>query len=203
MNEAFINVTGSKFVNNTAENAGGVLFTPNYRSSHKDNYNILIFKRSIFCNNKAINSGGAFTLLGNDLTTLLESEFTHNNANIGGVIYLLTANNLTINYSNLSYNSAKTDGGVIYSSDQNVLTISNSKLHFNYADNNGGVLIQTELSIEGRNCSFIGNRANSGGVVNASESQVNICSQSALLANNTAGDWRGYLFIYSSSQVSQ
>ena len=153
----------SRFMNNTAGNSGGVLYTPLYHYANV----VINLKASYFINNSGI-SGGAIAMLSNATVTVTESILTHNNGIRGGAIYALIGNIFTANYcSNFSHNLAKSDGGMIYSENQNRLEFKNCELSFNKADNNGGVvclLFQSELNITGDNC-FIGNQAHSGGVV--------------------------------------
>ena len=188
LDEGDADIMASSFVNNTAGNIGGVLYVPN--CAYKDH---ITLAGSTFHSNHAT-SGGVIALLANDNLTVTESIFSYNNAIRGGAIYLLIGNKLTVKYSNFSHNSANSDGGVIYSADQNIQTVGNSTLNYNRADNNGGVLcslFQTELTITGDNCTFIGNQGYRGGVVYASESKINVYSRTLLLANNTAVDAGG------------
>ena len=140
-------------------------------------------------------------MLSNATVAVTESSFTHNNAIRGGAMYALIDNNLTASYSNFSHNLAKSDGGMIYSEDQNRLEFKNCELDFNRADNNCGVvclLFQSQLNITGDNC-FIGNQAHSGGVVYASESIINIHSQTLLMVNNTAIESGGAVYLAAAS----
>ena len=195
LNEGFIEETASRFMSNTAGNSGGVLYTPLHNYAH-----VIKLETSYFINNSAI-SGGAVAVLSNATVTVTESNFTHNNAFRGGAIYALIGNNFTAIYSNFSHNLAKSDGGMICSENQNRLEFKNCELDFNRADNNGGVIclpFQSELNITGDNC-FIGNQAHTGGVVYASESIINIHSQTLLMANNTAIESGGAVYLAAAS----
>ena len=190
LNGGSIKVTASRFMNNTAKNSGGVLYTPLHRYEH-----VMKLETSYLNNNNAI-SGGAIAILSNATIILTESIFTHNNAIRGGAIYLLIGNDLIASYSYFFHNLAKSDGGVIYSEDQSRLKFKNCELNFNRAERNGGVvclLFQSELNISGDNC-FIGNLARSGGVAYASESTINIQSQTLLMTNNTAIETGGAVY---------
>ena len=196
LDEGDVNITTSSFVNNTAGNIGGVLYVPSY--AYKDH---IALAGSTFHSNRAT-SGGVIALLSNDNLIVTESTFSYNNAIRGGAIHLLIGNKLTVKYSNFSHNSANSDGGVIYSADQNKLTVSNSTLNFNTAGNNGGVLcslFQTKLTITGETCTFIGNQGHRGGVVYASESKIIVYSQILLMANNTAIDDGGAVYLSSTN----
>ena len=168
---------------------GGVVYVL-YSSS------ISVYNCDIF-NNKAAD-GGVIAMLISDVLTVTETVFTHNNANKGGVIYLQAGNTVNVDGSYLSHNSANIDGGVIYSENENKLSTSNSNFNHNVAENNGGVvcsLMQTELSIGGDECNFVGNVAHSGGVVYATESRVDVHSQSVLMDNNTASETGGAIHL--------
>ena len=191
LNGGNVEVTASRFMNNMARNSGGVLYMPFHHYAH-----VIKLETSHFINNSAI-SGGAIAMFFNDTVIVTESIFTHNNAVRGGAMYALTDNNLTADYSNFFYNSAKTDGGVIYSENQNRLKFTNCALNFNRADNNGGVvflLLQSELNITEENY-FIGNQARSGGVAYTSKSTTNINSQTLMMANNTATETGGAVYL--------
>ena len=195
-----INVTNSSFDSNKAGNDGGVvylyggfsydvLFMPIFRN--------ITLKGSTFYNNKAT-SGGVIAAFANEFLVLTECILGYNNANSGGAIILLTGNTLMVNYCNFTHNSANVDGGVAYSGDHNNMTFSNNVLEFNGADRNGGalcLLIQTKLTITDNN-SFIGNKAHSGGVIYASESNVNVHCQTLQIVNNTAMDTGGAMHLF-------
>ena len=189
-----ITVGNSSFDNNVAGRDGGVVYGSNTNVVHT--YHIT------FHSNQAT-SGGVIALLANNNLIVTESIFSYNNAIRGGAIHLLIGNKLTVKYSNFSHNSANSDGGVIYSADQNKVIVGNSTLNFNRADNNGGVLcsfFQTELTITGDNCTFIGNRGHRGGVVYASErSKIIVYSRILLMANNTAIDAGGAVHLSSAN----
>ena len=191
LNDGSLEVTASKFSSNTARNSGGVLYIPLHYNTR-----VMQLETSHFINNSAI-SGGAIAMFSNAAVTVTETIFTHNNAIRGGAMYALIGNNLTANYSNFSHNSAKSDGGVIYSENQNRLKLTNCELNFNRADSNGGVvclLSQSEFNITEDN-SFIGNHARSGGVAYISESTTNINSQTLMMANNTAIETGGAVYL--------
>ena len=190
-----IQVIASNFMNNTARNSGGVLLcVPLY--SYKQ---CITFARNFFLNNKAIASGGAVALFASCSLTVTNNTFRHNSANRGGVMYLQRGVNVTIYYSTFMYNSANNDGGVIYSEYQNHLTIDSN---INGASDCGGVFyssIKTELfTISDNVCIFSGNQAHRGGVIYANESnlKVNVHSQTLLMANNTAVDIGGAVYLF-------
>ena len=60
----------SRFMNNTAGNSGGVLYTPLYHYAH-----VINLKASYFINNSGI-SGGAIAMLSNGTVTVTESILT-------------------------------------------------------------------------------------------------------------------------------
>ena len=192
LNKARIKVSTSSFVHNTAVNSGGVASTLIQLFQ-----NHMTFEQTHFQHNKAF-SGGVIAMGRNDMVSVSRSTFTNNSAVTGGVVYLLTGNELTVNHSTFSHNSADSDGGVFHSGSDNRLVLKDSTLTYNRAKNNGGVicsLIQTELNITGDNCTFVGNQAQNGGAVYASESGVTVCSKSLLMSNNSAVESGGAMYL--------
>ena len=199
LNQGHIQVTKSKFVNNTAKSMGGVLYSAplHHHDHHSTPVVIIKLENSYFIKNSAL-SGGAIAILSNVAVTLVGCNFTHNYATIGGAMYALTDNDLVANCSCFFHNSAKSDGGMIYSEKQNRLSFNNCELNFNRANNNGGsacLLFQSEINISGES-SFVGNQAHSGGIIHARGSSVNIYSQSLLMVNNSAIDTGGAIDMY-------
>ena len=192
LNKGRIKVNASRFEHNTAVNSGGVASTliQLFQS-------YMTFEQSHFQHNRAF-SGGVITMGRNDLVTVSRSVFTNNSAVRGGVVYLQRGNKLTVNNSSFSHNSADTDGGVFYSDFHNSLVLKDSALTYNRAEKNGGVicsLIQTQLNIIGDNCTFVGNQAQNGGAVYASDSGVTVCSKSLLMSNNSAVESGGAMYL--------
>ncbi len=198
VNEGVVEISACRFVNNTAESIGGVL----YATSNDQIHHITLIGNT-FDGNRAT-SGGVISLLSNDNLTVMESAFSYNSAVRGGIIHLLMQNKLTLKHSNFSHNSASSDGAVVYSADQNVLIVNNCTFNFNRAGNNGGVLcllFQTELNITGQNCAFIGNRGHKGGVIYASKSTINAHCQALLLASNRAIGNGGAIYLLGANSV--
>ena len=128
-----IYVRESKFVLNSAESSGGVLFTTNYiRNS------TVTVQKSSFHNNSAVKHGRVIALITNSVLALSENVFTYNYAKTG-ILHFDTGNKLIIENSTFSYNSATDDGGVIFSRNHNILRINTSSLTCNRASNSGGV----------------------------------------------------------------
>ena len=192
LNDGVIRALTSRFVNNTAIESGGVLYTPSYDYEHVFNV-----ENCMFVNNSA-RSGGAIAVLYNASVTVTASTFIQNNAIRGGAIYLLINCHLLASYSNFSHNSAKRDGGMIFSENRNLLRFESCKLNFNRADNNGGaicLLFQGELHIEENDNYFIGNQArHSGGAVYISESTMNISCRNLLIVENSAKKAGGAIY---------
>ena len=107
LNDGIIKASTSRFVNNTAIESGGVLYTPSYDYEHVFN-----LENCFFINNSA-NSGGAIAVLYNASVTVITSTFIQNNAIRGGAIYLLINYHLLASYSNFSHNLAKSNDGTI------------------------------------------------------------------------------------------
>ena len=79
-----------------------------------------------------------------------------------------------------------------------MLRINTSSLTCNGASNSGGVFLllnKTRLTVNGASSTFIGNKALNGGVMYASDSQVDILSQNLLTANNRANGYGGALYL--------
>ena len=198
INEGIVEMTAYRFVNNTAESIGGALYTIANDYMHN-----IILVGNTFNDNRA-NSGGVISLLSKDILTVVESAFSYNSAVRGGIIHLLMQNKLTLKHSNFSHNSVSSDGGVIYSADQNILIVSSCTFKFNRAENNGGVLcllFQTDLTINGENCTFIGNQGHKGGAIYASESEINAHCQALLLANSRAIGNREAIYLLSANAI--
>ena len=192
--EGDVYVKASNFVNNTAMNSGGVLCTLFHDSEIEDNVTL---EKSIFISNTA-HSGGAIASFSQALLKTVENKFDSNNAQQGGTFYLQRGITLIIMYSNFSNNSANGDGGVVYSSEQNSIMISNSTLKFNTARINGGVFYSVskdEMTMTGDYCTFVGNQANNGGVIHATDSKVHIQSQTLLMVNNVAMKMGGVIYL--------
>ena len=197
LNKGRIKVTASTFKNNTAVNSGGVVATfTQFFQNH------MTFEQSDFQHNRAF-SGGVIAIVANDLVAVSTSTFSNNSAARGGVIYLQTENDLTVNHSTFSHNSADNDGGVFYSGNHNRLALKNSEFTYNNAENNGGVVcsfFQTKFNITSDyNCSFVGNQAQNGGAVYASESRVTVLSKSLLMSNNSAVESGGAMYLFKSN----
>ena len=192
LNKGGIKVNASSFEHNTAVNSGGVASTLIQLFQ-----NNMTFEQSHFQHSRAF-GGGVITMGRNDLVTVSRSAFTDNSAVRGGVVYLQTGNKLTVNNSTFSHNSADNDGGVFYSGNHNRLVLKDSTLTYNRAENNGGVIcsfIQTQFNITGDNCTFVGNQAQNGGAVYASESGVTVHSKSLLMSNNSAVESGGAMYL--------
>ena len=128
-----IYVRESKFVLNSAESSGGVLFTTNYiRNS------TVTVQKSSFHNNTAVKHDRVIALITNSVLALSENVFTYNYAKTG-ILHFDIGNKLIIENSTFSYNSATDDGGVIFSRNHNILRINTSNLTCNRASNSGGV----------------------------------------------------------------
>ena len=71
LNEGFVKAAESKFMNNTARNSGGVLYTPLHLSTH-----VIKLEKNYFVNNSAI-SGGAIAVFSNDVVTYNDRKYFH------------------------------------------------------------------------------------------------------------------------------
>ena len=182
----------SNFLSNTAGNSGGVLFTPFHRYEHS-----ITLERNNFHGNKA-SSGGVVALLTNDFLSLTENKFTYNSAHQGGVLYLQSGNRLIVMDGIFINNSASSDGGVIYSANNNTVNITNGVWNLNSAGVNGGVIyssFQNQIIITGMNCTFVGNRAHSGGVMHSNDSKVIVNSRVLHIQNNLATKTGGAIYL--------
>ena len=194
-NSIIIEVTNSCFLNNVASNNGGVLYA-HYRSS-------VTIRRSSFDNNRAGYDGGVMYVSFSSSITVDNSFFGNNEAgDDGGVVFTQYSSSVTVDNSFFDNNVARRYGGVIlaYSSS---ITVGSSSFDNNEAGNDidGGVMSVDYSSFKlketvGNNCIFIRNQGYCGGVVCASESKINVYCQIMLMANNTAIDIGGSMYLY-------
>ncbi|WP_066972667.1 DUF11 domain-containing protein [Methanobrevibacter filiformis] len=175
-NASKITITGSKFINNTAE-IGGAIYNNNGTIS-------LISENTSFINNTAISGGGAIYASANNNVTFINCIFSNNNVTnttgnvAGGAIYsngnlniinsTFTNNSVNINTLILSTDS-EAYGGAIYNYGSNFI-ITNSTFTDNkansysssyYAYSCGGAIYNNGSNFIITNSTFTNNEANS------------------------------------------
>ena len=158
--ENTLNLDHCNFTHNSANVDGGVIYSE-YQNS-------VMINDGNFRFNKADGNGGVFCLLIQTELTIMGSDygctFVGNQAQSGGVTYAseseVAVHSQTLQMDN---NTARDNGGAVY-------------------------LSKANLKIFGGNCTFVGNIANSGGTMYASESEVAVNSQTLQINNSTAID---------------
>ena len=182
----------SNFSNNEAGTSGGVVFEVETNRGRRIQLiqpeDGVFVNTCAFVNNSAV-EGGVLYVHGSFLTDTGSSYLNNVASSNGGVIAL---NEAGIKMTAISFvnNTAEQLGGVLYLHIQlshNHMTFERSTFHHNKAFS-GGVfaMFASTAVLIGHKCNFIGNQARLGGVIHASDSRVDILSQSLLMANNTA-----------------
>ena len=201
INDGDIRLKESNFVGNTAPMYGGAI-------NLKGIAHWAMIEKSVFSNNSAMN-GAAISMHTNDNNYLNMSGnvFSFNNATgMGGALYLAKGNNLTSNGDSFFENSADQNGGVFYLKGENRLKIQDGNFSSNRAEGDGGVLysqMKMDLEITGKECSFIENQAQNGGVICANyNSTVKLNAEILFMVNNTANGSGGALHLSRSNLIS-
>ena len=192
-----ITISGSNFIDNTANNSGGGAYTLfgsinlsdsnfTYNTAGHDGGGIIInsnnyafITNSNFVDNIASASGGGLSFMMqpnvfNSFLNIINSTFKNNTAAVGGAIYLRSAIDNSCLYANISgsnfeSNTAIRMGGGLYVSAGPILAIGNN----------------THVNLTLENSIFIGNKAiNGGGIV---LSKGNTSSVDATLVSNIMG----------------
>ena len=182
-------INSSKFVNNSVFTetdlddllitGGGVLYL--------QIVNITIMN-STFEENIAVGNGGVIMTACISkmcsILTIIDSTFSRNEAQFGGVLYfgIGMMNIVNISGCEFSNNSAEETGGVIESSEYDLInqynqysiTISFSTFTRNKVKSSGGVLNLNYATILLHRCEFVDNRAYSGGIVFAMNTNLTI-----------------------------
>ena len=183
---SFVSFYSSNFSNNEAGTSGGVMVEVDTNRGQTIQPEDVTFVNSCrFVNNSAV-EGGVLYFLGSFLADTGSSYLNNVASSNGGVIAL---NEAGIEMTAISFvnNTAGQLGGVLYILFQNHMKFERSTFHHNKAFS-GGVfaMFASTALLSGHKCTFIGNQARLGGVMHASDSRVDILSQSLLMANNTA-----------------
>ena len=195
----------SNFSNNEAGTSGGVMFeveTNRGRTTQLIQSEDGVFVNTCtFVNNSAV-EGGVLYVHGSFLTDT-GSSYHNNMANSnGGVIALNEAGSKMAAISFVN-NTAGQLGGVLYlhiQQSHNHMTFERSTFHHNKAFSGGVIaMFASTAELSGHHCNFIGNQATLGGVIHASDSKVDILSQSLLMANNTATENGGAVHLSKSN----
>ena len=210
----------SNYSNNLAESDGGVIYSENQnrlkfkncelnfnRADNNGGVVCLLFQSELnmtgdnyLIGNQARSGGIAYT---RESTINIHSQtlLMANNTAIesGGAVYLATSSLIFFsgNHSMLIENQAHS-GGVVYATESMVYVYSKSLLMANNlaTDTGGAVYVsKTDLTFFSGNNELVHNQAHSGGALYASDSRVRAYSESLLLANNTAKDTGGAVYL--------
>ena len=170
-----LNVSGSKFINNSADYYGGAV-------ACKDCYNVSIFDCS-FTNHSAGKGSGALDLTGCDDSQVSYCNFTNNSAKSDGGALFVDSDNVKIDNCNFADNNAYF-GGAIYADMTEGIYVSNSSFINNSATYGGAIDLDESLNNTISDCTFIDNSARYGGAVQAiaHDTQVSDCN----FTNNSA-----------------
>ena len=170
-----------QFINNSASEGGGVIY-----SSEKSNINIS--NCNITLNSVDRNGYGGVAYLQQDtIITVFNSFISRNRAEHGGVMWAQRSTIETINVTFID-NYANSDGGVFYS-DQSHTNISQNKFSNNHADNNGGTVYADGGSTRIVNSNFSHNSAGSDGAV--MRAYLNELMLMKCDFNNNSADYEG------------
>ena len=205
-----LNISGSSsFINNTAQNGGGVYVQKNSNVNMSENtifignlartygggvyagYNstVKIVGNTTFSGNSAMTSGGGVYEDSNSILNIDENAiFRGNSANDGGGIYAHSNTSASISgNSTLIGNTASYGGGVYTGSNSIVLNSGNTIFINNSATNCGGgihVEFNGMVSIS-ENTTFNGNEGgNGGGVCAKSNTNININGSTKFISNS-------------------
>ena len=122
-----LSLVNCNFINNAANECGGVLF-----SNDGDKDDKISITKCTFANNSAVKYGGVlYSEYGNNI--IEDSKFINNSAGEGGAIYLFKGmyNYLSVMRSNFTNNYAN-NGGAVYASAYNEVSIADC----NFINNN-------------------------------------------------------------------
>ena len=157
-----LNITGSAFTNNSADNFGGAIQN-NIGST-------LTVTDCSFTNNTSRSFGGA--IMNGAICTVNSSTFTNNSAttyggaihNSGSKFYTMT---VTVRDSNFTNNTSQEGGAIWGDKDGTYIKLSNSNFTSNLATNGnwgyGGGAIGTMCNLDVINCTFTANNASYDG----------------------------------------
>ena len=181
---------------------------------------------SIFTNNNAIRGGAIYLFIRNNITATYNNFSGNLAQNDGGMIFSEYQNQLNFKHCIINYNGADNNGGAICLLSQSKLNFSgDNSFHGNQALI-GGVIYAVEsiinvhsqsllmtnntaivtggaiylsianLTFFGGNTSFIQNQAQNGGALHVTNGRIEAHNKSLLMANNTARDSGGAVFLY-------
>ncbi|RAP50111.1 MAG: hypothetical protein BZ136_02085, partial [Methanosphaera sp. rholeuAM74] len=188
-NEANLDLSTSKFTNNTAENNfGGAIinfgsnhtlisdceFTNNYAQSYGGailHFNVsgVMVTGSTFTNNTATR-GAAIFLYGN--MSVENSQFTSNHAENGSAIYNYEDSGINITYSNFTANTGS-NGSAIYNYN-GMIMIMNSNFTDNNVTNNGAAIYNKDGFTMITSSNFINNNADVNGTIFNNQGSVGV-----------------------------
>lgn len=209
-----VNITSSKFVNNSAPTSEGgsirysgplTIRDSEFYSNHAIHGGALCFGQgellkiynSVFENNYATSEGGAIKSRDYEMENV---NFTNNTAGTFGGAILSRSGVSSLTNANFDSNTA-VDGGAVYlHRDLSRLTVSNSLFTNNNATNNGGaVYSNTPNWVSMTGPTFETNRANKGGAVYFANGKFTLSISN--FKNNNATVEGGAIYVASNGQV--
>ena len=158
----------------------------------------ITMQASSFTDNQAPTGGIVYA--DNSTVTVRECTFTNNHATIcGGVAYISQKSHFTIDSCNFTENNSSTDGGVMCVTRDSVVEVELTIFAYNSAcrdilpGGNGGVIqLSNNSQCKLKNCTFISNEANEGGVICASNGTSVIIMKSYFIGNRAISSHYGY-----------
>ncbi len=180
-NQSTLTVTGSQFLNNTAQGSGGGIFNTIGTATIVD---------TLFNNNTASSrSGGGLDNQGDGTVNVSGSTFTNNVAsdNGGGMRNFGGIANVTNSTFSTNRVSTGTSGGGLANDDDGVLTITDSTISGNSGQGAGGIRNAASGVVNVFGSTLTGNTATSSGgaIINQDSGVVNISNST--LSGNSSG----------------
>ena len=212
-----IKLETSYFINNSAISGGAVAVLSNAT---------VTVTESIFTHNHAIRGGAVYTLIGNNFTVNYGNFSHNSAKSDGGMIYSENQNRLKFKNCELDFNRADNNGGVVCLLFQSELNITGDNCFAGNQAHSGGVVYaresiihvysqsllmannsatdtggaahvsRTDLTFFSGNNRLVQNQANSGGALYAINSRVKVHNKRLLMANNTAKDTGGAVYLF-------
>ena len=205
-----VEITGSKFLNNSAKHNGGAIsinqgvliisnssFDRNLVSNdggvlYSDQTDVRI-SRAMFMSNRADGNGGIMHS-GKGTVVVRNSKFLNNSAGYNGGVVSAQTKSMSIYESMFGSNSANLNGGV-FSLYQGSTTVHGCNYDRNSAGNNGGIIQVYQGTLEFLESTFYGNTVvNDGGVILAyqTNTSVSACNFQSNMAMNDGGAVNAY-----------
>lgn len=223
--EDYVTLKESSFYNNEARNCGGITllskaslltviecsFTRNTAFKGGAIYllsnNSMTIESSNFTHNSAGENGGVIYSAGQNQVSISNSILSFNIAEgYGGVLCSLSQSELILAGNTSIFNGNRAhSGGVIHASESTVNVYNENFLITNStAVENGGALhlVNSKFHCLSERSELVRNEARIGGALYTSDSEVDIYSQTLLMANNSAAETGGAVQYSASSDIN-